>query len=318
MNFLVTSAGRRVKLICCLRETLGDKGRVIAVDCDATAPALYAADGYELVPRIDHPDYIDALLEICQRQQIDALFSLIDPELSLLCRHVAAFQQIGVQVVVSPADAVEICLDKQATSAFLKQIGLPFIPTYTDWEDISTALMHGNLSLPVLIKPRCGSASQGIAIAESFDALEHLFQTGNDLVVQPYLQAAEYGVDAYVDLISGELISVFAKRKLRMRAGETDRSQAIHEEALFSLLQQLIRSLPLRGPIDIDCFKCGDQFVISEINPRFGGGYLHAYLCGENYFSFMLANLQGTANTPRIGTYPQGSILLKYDEVRLI
>ncbi|HZG17453.1 MAG TPA: ATP-grasp domain-containing protein [Candidatus Bathyarchaeia archaeon] len=319
MNVLLTSVGRRVKLVRCLKESLAGKGKVVAVDCDWTAPALYAADAHQIVSRIEEPDYIDVLLQICLHYQIDAVLSLIDPELSFLAQHVESFRDAGVEVIVSSPEVVGLCLDKKATSDFLQQHDFPFIPTYVTAEEVSEAFSIGELSFPVLVKPRNGSASQGISVVDTIAELNQLLGKEHDsLIVQPYLQADEYGVDAYVDLLTGEPVSIFTKKKLRMRAGETDRSLAIQDAALTGLVYRLLKTLQPRGPIDIDCFKVGDTYVISEINPRFGGGYPHAYLCGEDYFSCLATNLEGRPNVPRIGTYEAGSTMLKYDEVMLI
>jgi len=319
MNVLLTSVGRRVKLVRCLKESLAGKGKVIAVDCDWTAPALYAADAHQIVSRIEEPDYIDVLLQICLHYQIEAVLSLIDPELSLLARHVETFRDAGVEVIVSSPEVVELCLDKKATSDFLQRHGFPFIPTFETEEEVIEALSGEVLSFPVLVKPRHGSASQGISVVDSMAEVKQLLGKGLDpLIVQPYLQADEYGVDAYVDLITGEPVSIFTKKKLRMRAGETDRSLSIQDPVLTELIHRLIETLQPRGPIDIDCFKSGDSYVISEINPRFGGGYPHAYMCGEDYFVCLATNIKGRPNVPRIGTYEAGSTMLKYDEVMLV
>lgn len=103
-----------------------------------------------------------------------------------------------------------------------------------------------------------------------------------------------------------------------MRAGETDKSLAVKETKLSSLAMDLLSVLPLSGPIDIDCFQMGDAYVISEINPRFGGGFPHAYECGENFMSYLQHNLGGKANRPRLGLYREGSMMIKYDDVMMV
>ncbi|MGD8189480.1 ATP-grasp domain-containing protein [Brevibacillus ginsengisoli] len=318
MNILFTSAGRRVKLIHFLQETLAGNGRVVAVDCDQNAPALYAADDHLLVPPIDDPDYLDKLLEICSRFEVGAVLSLIDPELSLLSRHRERFADTGIHLVVSAPDVIDICLDKQATYTFLTAHGLPAVPTRASLEETREALEKEEFSFPLLLKPRKGSASQGIMIVKTYQALEEAMRPEHDLVAQPFLEMEEYGVDAYVDLITQKPISIFTKKKLRMRAGETDRSLAIKDLQFTSLIEQLLHVLKPVGPIDIDCFKVGDNYLISEINPRFGGGYPHAYLCGQNFFRFLLNNLQGQSNDPELGRYQAGSTMLKFDEVRIV
>jgi carbamoyl-phosphate synthase large subunit len=111
---------------------------------------------------------------------------------------------------------------------------------------------------------------------------------------------------------------VFTRQKLRMRAGETDKSLAVKDKKLSALILDLLAVMPLSGPVDIDCFQMDDAYVISEINPRFGGGYPHAYECGENYMAYLLQNASGMANRPRIGQYREGSMMIKYDDVMMV
>lgn len=318
-NWLITSAGRRVKLVQYLMETLAGHGRVVAVDCDWNAPALYAADYRQLVPRIDDPAYIDCLLAICRHYEIKAVLSLIDPELSLLARQRERFGAEGIRLIVSEPAVVDTCFDKLATYAFLTAQGLPAVPTYDELAAVLAAIENQQLRYPLLAKPRTGSASLGIRVVENEAALRLVLASEQDLVVQPFYQELnEYGVDAYVDLISGQPISIFTKKKLRMRAGETERSLAVKDPALTTLIEQLLYVLGPIGPVDIDCFKVGERYLISEINPRFGGGYPHAYLAQQNFFRYLQHNLQGEANHPELAAYQEGSTMLKYDEIMLV
>lgn len=63
------------------------------------APALYVADAHYLVPRIDDPSYLDTILSICRKEKIDAVTTLIDPEIALLAQNRERFEQIGVEVL---------------------------------------------------------------------------------------------------------------------------------------------------------------------------------------------------------------------------
>ena len=54
-------------------------GNIVATDLSPVAPALSVADKPYLVPRIDAPDYFDMILDICQREDIKAITTLIDP-----------------------------------------------------------------------------------------------------------------------------------------------------------------------------------------------------------------------------------------------
>ena len=114
MNILITSAGTRNKVVQAFRKELAGKGLVIAADLSNDAPALYDADKQVLVPRITAPDYIDCLLSICRKEDVKAVFALIDPELSLLAKNRDRFLEAGVTPIVSSYELCELCLDKYA------------------------------------------------------------------------------------------------------------------------------------------------------------------------------------------------------------
>lgn len=70
-----------------------------------------------------------------------------------------------------------------------------------------------------------------------------------------------------------------------------------------------------RGQIDIDIFEIGGDYYISEVNPRFGGGYPHAYECGCNHMDLIVNNLSGKTNLVNIGNYSEDIYMMKYNEV---
>ncbi|WP_019119398.1 ATP-grasp domain-containing protein [Brevibacillus massiliensis] len=318
MNILLASVGRRVRLLQYFKAEWADLGQVVAVDCDVAAPALHAADRFEIVPGIDSADYIDTLLEICKKHQIAAVLSLIDPELVVLSRYKEAFLREKVQVVVSDSAVTEMCLDKWKMYQFFQASGVPCVSTHQGLASAEEALAAGTLSFPLLVKPRKGSASQGLCRADSLSELQTACSHSGEVVIQPYVSGDEYGVDAYMDLISAAPVAIFSKKKLRMRAGETDKSLAVRDERLTELVLKTLKAVKPVGPIDIDCFYTPQGFVVSEMNPRFGGGYPHAHECGFNFVRYLLRNLQGRANDSRLTGQPEGSVMLKYDQIMIV
>ena len=125
----------------------------------------------------------------------------------------------------------------------------------------------------------------------------------------------EYGADAYIDMISGKCTHIFLKKKIKMRAGETDKSVSVKIPELFDQIVSLTETLGFRGMIDIDIFERDGKYLFSEINPRFGGGYPHAYACGVDFASLLVRNLEGLANEPAIGHYAENICMMKYNEV---
>ncbi len=317
MNILVLSAGTRNKIIQYLKKELSGRGKVIATDCSSLAPAIYDADEYFIVPRMTDPGYLDRILEICKDQKIDAVFSLIDPELSLLSENRDKFLEIGTIPVVSDKDIVEMCFDKSETMKCLNKYGFNTIRTYSDKEKFFEDVENGIISYPVFVKPVCGSASINISKVYNKEMVEALFALSDDLIIQEFMDGTEYGADVYIDMLSGETVSVFVKEKIKMRAGETDKSVSVKDESLFKLILDFTSKVQFRGMIDLDIFKVGNELYISEINPRFGGGYPHAYECGVNNLKLMVNNIEGKTNEADIGNYDSGVYMMKYNEVAI-
>lgn len=317
MNILILSCGTRNKIVQYVKRELAGSGKVIATDMSPNAPALYEADGYYLVPRITEPGYVDLILDICKKESINGVFSLIDPELSLLAEHEEEFKRLGVTIIGSSYELCERTLDKWQMYEWLSDHGYACAKSYVEKEKFYKDIDAGRISYPVFVKPVRGSASIAISKVDDKETVDLLFGHSEGLLIQEYLKGQEIGVDCYIDMISGELISVFSKKKLVMRAGETDKGVSFKDPKLFELVELFVKESGFRGQIDIDIFDCDGTYYISEVNPRFGGGYPHAYEAGVNHMKYIVRNLEGKTNVPEIGKYEEGIVMMKYNEIMI-
>lgn len=317
INILILSAGTRNKIVQYFKKTLGENGKVIATDMSTIAPAIYEADKYYIVPRITEPGYIDIILDICKKENISGVLSLIDPELSLLAENEEKFKNIGTTVIGSSYELCERALDKMQMFQWLRSHGYNCAKSYVDKNEFFADVKTGKANYPVFVKPVRGSAS--IAISKVFDneTVDLLFDHSDNLMIQEYLDGQEIGADCYIDLLSGELVSVFTKKKIVMRAGETDKSVSFKDEKLFELIKKFVNESGWRGQIDIDIFEINGEYHISEVNPRFGGGYPHAYECGADHMKLIVNNLNGIVNADVIGNYKENVYMMKYNEIMI-
>lgn len=317
MNILILAAGTRDKVVQYFRKAFAGAGDVIATDSSIIAPAIYEADRYHIVPFISAPGYPDIILDICRKERIDGVLSLIDPELSLLARNREKFEAIGTKVIGSPEEACELAFDKMKMFRWLMAHGYNCARTWDDENAFFEAVRQGAVSYPVFVKPICGSASISISVARDPETVSLLFGHEQGLMAQEYLKGQEIGADVYIDMVSHEVVSIFTKKKLKMRAGETDKAVSFKDPRLFALIEKFVREAGFLGPIDIDIFDVDGEYYISEVNPRFGGGYPHAYECGVDHMTMILNNLRGKANERRIGRYEDGIVMMKYNEVMI-
>lgn len=318
INFLILAAGTRNKIVQYFNKTFDGVGTVVATDASELGPAIYDADKYYIVPPISQPDYIDRILEICIKEHISGVLSLIDPELSLLAKNEKRFKEIGVTIIGSSYDLCEMSLDKMKMYEWLKSHDYKCARSWMDKNDFYKAVDAGEVSFPVFVKPYRGSASISISKAYDKETVDLLFAHDNDLMVQEFMDGQEIGADVYIDLISGEVVSVFTKKKIKMRAGETDKAVSFKDPLLFRLIERFVREAGYVGQIDIDIFDINGGYYISEVNPRFGGGYPHAYECGVDHMKLILNNLRGVENPINIGAYDEGVYMMKYNEVKIV
>lgn len=318
MNILILSAGTRNKIVQYFKKELKGNGRVIATDCSDLAPAIYEADKYYIVPRIDEIGYIETIIDICKKERIDTLISLIDPELSLISQNIEKFKQVNVKPIISDYDKIEMCFDKYQMYEFLIKNNFRTIKSYIDKEEFYKDFSGNRIEFPIFVKPVKGSASLNINKINSKEELEIIWKDSEKLMIQEYMDGQEYGADVYIDMISNEPVSIFVKKKIKMRAGETDKSISVKDEKLFELIKRFVKKAGFKGIIDIDIFEKNNKYYISEVNPRFGGGYPHAYECGVNVPKMIINNIEGKENKEEIGNYPKDVYMMKYNEIKIL
>lgn len=318
MNIFILSAGTRNKIVQYLKKELTGKGMVIAADISEFAPAIYEADKYYTVPHVFETEYLDRIIGICKKDDIIGVLSLIDPELLLLAENEDKFAAAGAKVIGSPYEQCKLAWNKYKMYCWLTEHHYRCAKTYIDKEAFYADVDDGKITYPVFIKPMRGSASIGASKAYDRDTVEFRLSHEKDLMIQEFLDGQEIGADVYVDTISHEVVSIFTRKKFRIRAGETDKAVSFKDDKLFVLIERFVMESGFCGEIDIDIFESNGEYYINEVNPRFGGGYPHAHECGCDHIKLIVNNLEGKVNEKHIGEYEQGICMMKYSELLLI
>jgi carbamoyl-phosphate synthase large subunit len=310
MNILFTCAGRRNYLINYFREALGNKGIIVCADSNPSAPAMAVADKAFVVPTIYEPNYIESILDICNAEKIKGIISLNDLELPLLTFARDRFQKAGVTLVLSSDRVIDICFDKWKTYEFAVSHNIKTPNTYLTLAQAKTAIRNQELTFPLVVKPRWGSASIGITFPQDMEELDLAYRLSsirlsrtilaevskNDMekaiLIQEKIDGTEYGLDVLNDF-ECKTRQVFVKEKLAMRAGETDKSVLRNNPDLEAMGFKIGESLGHIGNLDCDVFEKDGQYFMLELNPRFGGGYPFSQMSGARYPDAIIAWLEG-------------------------
>lgn len=292
-----------------------DEGdRIIAADLSNLAPALYVADAHYLVPRIDDLTYLDTILDICRKEKINAVTTLIDPEIELLAKNRARFEEIGIEVLAPYTETAELCFDKFKMYQYLTAHGVPTPDTWGDYASAMAAVESGSLAFPVFVKPRTGSGSVGARKVQNAETLKALCEADPSLIIQR-LMTGDLDADVYIDTISHKAVSAFSKRKLETKIGGASKTISFKDEKLFDFIRRITDLLKFNGPVDMDFFYQDGTYYLSEVNPRFGGAYLHAYGAGVDFIKLIKNNINGIDNIPVFGNYEDDIVMMMYDSV---
>ncbi len=312
------SVGRRGELIKDFRMSMEPGSRIIATDNSPFAPALYFADVQYLVPRIDGPEYIDTILDICKKENIQAVMTFIDPEIMLLADNRDKFSAIGVEVLAPYTETAKLCFDKYEMYMYLKANGIRTPMTWGTYADAKKAVDCGCTTFPLFVKPRTGSGSVGARKVYDLESLHAAFIQDPSLIAQELMTGEgcfDLDADIYIDTITHKPVAIFSKKKISTTIGGANKTISFKDQKLFDFANEALKVFKFNGPIDADFFYKNGEYYLSEINPRFGGAYLHAYGAGVDFIKYIEKNLQGKPNESQIGNYDENVVMMMYDSV---
>lgn len=329
MNILFTCAGRRTYLLNYFRENLNEGDTIIATDMQLSAPALQVADVKIQVPAVYAKDYIDITIDICRKHHVDALISLNDLELPILAENKARFAAEGVIVIVSGPEVIDICFDKYKTAQWTESIGLNAPKTYVRLDDAKKALAAGDIAFPLFMKPRWGSGSIGLETIDDMEELDIYYNilmkkikksilatasVGDEyIMIQEKLTGQEFGLDVMNDL-HGNHVAVSVKKKLAMRAGETDKAITVDLPEVRAMGKKIGENLHHIGNLDVDIMqRANGDYCVLELNPRFGGGFPFSYEAGVNLPKAIIEWIKGNAVDTSMLVPQYGKMFAKND-----
>lgn len=312
MNVLVTSAGRRTTLVQTFQSAVEPDGHVFVADVDRLAPTHQVADGTLPLPRVSDEDWILRLRAHVDDYDIDLVVPRIDPELPVLARHRGKLEKAGAMVLVSDSGFLDITHDKWATYLEFTDRGIDVPRT---WLPDSLPSDNNNPET-YFIKPRHGSSSDHAYACDPED-LQRYIELVPDPVVQECLRGQEVTVDAYLDR-EGTPIHYCPRARLKTVGGESYVGRTLDDGEIDgawieSILEHL-GEMGARGPQCFQVFLTDSGEVLTEVNPRFGGGFPLTFAAGGDYPSWAVAEARGQDIDSKLGSYDRGLYMTKRPE----
>jgi carbamoyl-phosphate synthase large subunit len=276
----------------------------VAADANPLAPALYHADRYALVPRIDDSEYLPALQSLVEEHDVRLIVPLTDLDQVALA---LGRDDLGALLLLPDAETVERLEDKYLAHVLFEERGIASPPTW---------LPNGvpdDAAFPLLVKARHGFGSRHIYRAADRAQLGFfLGYTPVDSIVQACLGGEEFSIDVFCDL-DGRCLNAIPRTMIESKGGESIKGMTIRDEGLIELARDVAEKLKLVGPANIQCFREADgTHFLTDINPRFGGGFPLPLAAGGRYPEFALALARGERPEPRLGEFREGIVMTRF------
>lgn len=281
--------------------------RIVGGDTDRFCIHFASVDEAVVLPRADAPEYLEAVLAVCEKFGVAAVFPGCEPDLDRLSGSVGEFRKRGILWIANPPATIDLCRDKLATGRTLAELGFepPKYALVSNASDLAAIDWY-----PLVIKPRrAGGGSKDCYIAQSPRELELLLEyVGTDagLFAQEYVGTpdSEFTVGVLMDL-DGNLVNSIALRRdlvsqLNVKTSVANKSEkpqlgtglvissGVSQGEIGDFpevtgpCEKLAVAIGAAGAINIQCRLVDGKIKVFEINPRFSGTTFIRAMMGYN------------------------------------
>ncbi len=307
VRILMTGAGAPgcPSILNCLRNNGERELYIVGVDMNPMATCRTKVDKFYKVPAAADPTFIDTVLEICKKEKIQALISIVTRELELFAKAKDKFAAIGTIVTTMDYEPLHIANNKGLLLTAMKEGGLPtpgFHVVHTPKELVNAVHELGYPKLPVVVKPTFGNGSRGVRILDAnksrydqffkekpnsqYMRLEELMAVINErneipeMVVMEYLPNEDVSVDILAD--HGKTLYYSCRQGVVVSSIMVSSVVKFNMEAI-ELAKNITELLKLDGNMGFDMkIDSKGKPQVMEINPRLPAGVVNTVVSGLN------------------------------------
>ena len=253
----------------------------------------YWCDKFIKVPRAWEQNYIETVLDIIKKNNIDLIIPTVEEEIEQFIRHNKKFHQLNVKVALNNISNFDKLNNKGEMYHFLKEKVGDLIPTIIGNKNLKFDEVVKQMNLPFIMKKRLSSGSKGIVFIEEKKDFEYWsYKFNYDYICQRRIKGNEYTI-AVFGTGDGKFVNMIVfDRKLKY--GTTIKAKCIDpDDALIEYVKQICEVLKPEGPTNLQIFKedITNKYLLIEINARISAstsirskmGYNEPEMCIEYY-----------------------------------
>ena len=264
---LVTGAGGPAAIAAMKSLGADPSVELIAADMDPWAAGLYLVPpaARTLVPAGAAADFTDVLLARCRALGVHVVLPTVDAELQPLAGVRADFAAHGIDLLLAPAAALGVILDKLALARHCA--GIVRVPRT---EPLGSGIDPSSWTFPVAVKPRTGSGSRGFVVIGSAAELAALGHAPG-LIVQEFLPGEEYSIDVLADS-AGRVIASVPRLRARVDSGVSVGGRTVHDAELEAFGRTVAEATGITYVANVQAKRdAGGRPALLEVNPRMPG-----------------------------------------------
>lgn len=245
-------------------------------------------------------DVFDDLKDCIGRHGVSIVLPFVDPAIRICA--VLKDSCPGAFIPVSEIDVCETMFDKLRSAEWFEANGIAQPKFFKDVE---------SFEYPVVLKPRKGSASKGLIICKSKDAVPAVDLSG--YLCSAYVEdRTEYSVDCYVNR-EGYAVSVVPRIRTETSGGEVVRSVTVRDQEVIDVSRRILAAGKFKGPITIQFIRNNRDgaLLAMEVNPRFGGGVVTSIGAGSGIVDMVLREARGEVASS-VSDWEDGVVMARF------
>lgn len=300
INVLILEAGGPCG-VACIKILRKHKGiNVIAADMSPYASGLALADEGVIIPGASDKNFTKEIVDLIDSKGVEMILPTFEHGFDLLEKIDAPF--------ITDFKAARLCKDKFAFVNACKESSVP-VPKTAKMESANS------LKFPLYLKPRYGVGSRNNHILHNnndLKAVKLLYRSSIDeFIVQELLQGKHWNIDVMVR--DGICEAALPREDLKLKDGNCITVRVQNNKNLIHFAYFVGKKLNIQSPFNLEVFEVKrNNYVINEINVRFGGGIIFSALAGVDMVSYLV-----TGNKTYLGEIKEGVYTRYYEEVKV-
>lgn len=266
--------------------------KIVGVDMADDPTINLMVDVFYLVPAATNRDYVDRILEICEKEQVDIYFPNISAEMSAVAERLTEFKKINTIVSIANSKAISSVDNKRNAYDILRKNGInvpKYYPVHSIEDFVDGCEVMGYPDNPVCLKLVSNSGSRGVRIIDAtknryeifarekpnsffsaYDEMLSILKSADQLdemMIVEYMPGNEYTVDLLAD--KGEVLYIAGRENIVSMMSIAQKSIVARNDYAYTICEQIVKLFNYSGNIGFDFMKNSEGVpVLMDINPR--------------------------------------------------